>query len=160
MKDRRLEIKEALEDMIHKQRHREFQWLAVQIAKAKWPELEATQEQDDGGEDATSFFTGSDGVRRRLACSLTGKLQKIKSDAQRLRERDVKVDVLVFITAAPVTNLEISKWCQAVKDECGYEVHIVAQAELITVLENPGNAWLCRERLEVLILRMILGFWS
>jgi len=33
MKDRRLQIKEALESLIYSQRHRDFQRLAVHLAK-------------------------------------------------------------------------------------------------------------------------------
>ncbi len=145
--NRRLQIKESLEGMTYAQRHKEFQWLAVQLAKTKWPELEATQEQADGGEDATSFFVGSDGLRRRLACSLTGTLEKVKKDVARLRERNVQLDFLVFVTPVPVTNLEVSDWCEAVKKEFGHGLHVIPQAELITMLEQPQNAWLCRQYL-------------
>jgi len=149
MKDRRLQIIEALESVTFQQRHRDFQWLGVQVAKTKWPELEATQEQNDGGEDATSFFKGSDGKRRYLACSLTGTLDKIKKDAARLRERKVEPDILVFITPVPVTNLEISAWCEAVQKEFNHELHVIPQAELVALLEQPKNAWLCRDRLNL-----------
>jgi len=147
MKDRRLQIKEALESLIYSQRHRDFQRLAVHLAKTKWPELEATQEQDDGGEDATAFFKGADGVRRRLACSITGTLGKVKQDAARLKERSVQLDVLVFMTPVPVTNLTISTWCEAIQKEFGYGLHVVPESELITLLEQPQNVWLCRDYL-------------
>jgi hypothetical protein len=149
MKDRRLQIKEALESMINAQRHREFQWLAVQLAKTKWPELEATHEQADGGEDATSFFVGSDGSQRRLACSLTGTLDKIKKDAARLKERNVQLDFLVFVTPVPVTNLDVTDWCETVKKEFGHGLHVIPQAELIAMLEQPQNAWLCCQYLHL-----------
>jgi hypothetical protein len=54
MKSQQLQIKDALESMIHFGRWKEFQRLAVHLAKTKWPELEATQEEADGAEDATS----------------------------------------------------------------------------------------------------------
>lgn len=149
MKDRRLQIKDAIENMIHAQRAREFQWLAVQLSKTKWPELEATQEQDDGGEDATSFFVGRDGRRRLLACSLTGTLTKVRQDASRLRDRQVQLDVLVFVTAAPVTNLQTADWSETVLKEFGHELHVITQAELITLLEQPRHAWLCRRYLKL-----------
>jgi len=149
MDHRRIQIKQALEGMIYAQRHKEFQWLATQVMKLKWPELEATQELNDGGEDATSSFVGADGLQRSGASSLTGTLAKIKSDANRLRERGVKIDVLVFATPVPVDNLTISDWCDAVKKEFGHELHVIPQAELIAVLEQPQNAWLCRRYLHL-----------
>ncbi|MBI4659228.1 MAG: hypothetical protein HY735_10335 [Verrucomicrobia bacterium] len=72
MKDQRLEIKEALESLKAAERASDFEDLAVHLAKRRWPELVATERKSDGGEDATSFYRGADGKRRRLACSLTG----------------------------------------------------------------------------------------
>lgn len=144
MKDRRLQIKEALESMIDAQRAVEFQRLAVHLAKTKWPELEATHEQADRGEDATSFSVGRDGLRRRLACSLTGTLGKVRQDATRLRERGVRLDVLVFATAASVTHRRASEWRERVKEEFGHDLHVISQAEIVALLEHPGNTWLCR----------------
>jgi len=74
--DQRLRIKQALEALVEAQRHREFQRIAVHIAKRLWPEVQATEEQNDGGEDATSFVAGADGLRRSVAASLTGKLSR------------------------------------------------------------------------------------
>jgi hypothetical protein len=138
-----------MKSMAFAQRHRDFQWLAVQLAKTKWPELEATQEQSDGGEDATSFFVGSDGKRRCLACSLTGTLAKIKQDAERLKERNAKLDVLIFMTPVELSNVTIDCWCKTVKTEFAYELHVIPQSELIAMLEKPDNAWLCRDRLKL-----------
>lgn len=140
----RIQIEQALVNMIKLQRNREFQLLAVQLGKTKWPELEATQETDDGGEDATAFFVGSDGLRRRLAASLTGTFSKIKNDADRIRSRGVEIDVLVFVTPVPVENLVVQSWREKFKKEYGYDLHAIPRAEIITLLEKPENAWLCR----------------
>ncbi len=147
VKSHRLEIEAALKMLIHAQRAREFQWLAVQVGKTKWPELEATSEQADGAEDATAFFIAADGQRRRLAASLSGTLKKIRQDATRLRERNVKIDVLIFVTPVPITHLEISDWRQKIQTEFGHDLHVISEAELVTVLEQPGNAWLCQRYL-------------
>ena len=149
MKSRRLQIEEALQNMIHAQRAREFQWLAVQIGKTKWPELEATLEQKDGGEDATAFFIGKDGKQRRLAASLTGTLDKVRADAARLRSRNVSLDVLVFVTPVAVSNLQVSDWCKRIHDEFGHELHVISQSELVAMLEQPCNADLCRRYLQL-----------
>jgi hypothetical protein len=147
MKSRRLQIKEALENLIHSQRAREFQWLAVHLAQTKWPELEATQEEADGGEDATSFFIGKDGKRRSLASSLTGTLKKVRDDAETQRKRNVVLDCLVFVTVARVTNRKVASWRKVIKKKFKHDLHVIPQAEVITMLEKPSNAWLCEQYL-------------
>jgi hypothetical protein len=77
MSDQRLSIKKALEISVDAQRHREFQRIAIHLAKKLWPELQATEEHNDDGEDATSFVTGADGCGRSVAASLTGTLTKM-----------------------------------------------------------------------------------
>lgn len=143
----RLEIKRGLEALTEAQRHRDFQRLGVQLAKQLWPELQATEEQRDGGEDATSFVSGSDGLRRSLSVSLTGTLAKIRQDARRIKDRGVAIDCLVFITTAAIDNLIASDWSRAIEAECGHGLQIIPQAEVITLLEQPENRWLCREYL-------------
>ena len=147
--DQRLRIKRALEALVEAQRHREFQRIAVHLAKKLWPEMQATEEQNDGGEDATSFVAGADGLRRSVAASLTGKLSKIKSDAGRIRARGVKLDALVFITPVPIDNLTAADWDEAIRKEFGHGLQIIPQAEVITLLEQPENRWLCAEYLGV-----------
>jgi hypothetical protein len=147
VKDKRLEIKQALEALIEAQRHRDFQRIAVQLGKRRWPELQATEEQNDGGEDATSFVAGADGLRRSLAASLTGTIQKIREDAGRIHRRGVKLDSLVFITPVPIGNLTGFEWSEAIQKEFGHPVQIISQAEVITSLEQPENRWLCNEYL-------------
>ena len=145
MIDRRLQIKRALKVMIDEQNGIKFQRLAVQLAKTKWPELEATQEHYDGGEDATSFECGEDGNRRRLACSITGTLDKICQDARRLIDRKVEIDILVFMTPVSISNIDVSHWCNQVKYKFGIELHIIGQAEIIALLMQPNKTWLCNE---------------
>ena len=65
MKDRRLEIKEALESMKAAERAADFEDLAGHIAKLSWPELVIKERKSDGGEDLTSFSPGKDGKIRR-----------------------------------------------------------------------------------------------
>ena len=144
-----LQIKEALENLIDRQRSLDFQRLAVQLGKIKWPELEATQATDDGGEDATSFFAGTDGLKRSLSASLTSTLRKIKSDAERIKSRGVEIDVLVFVTPNPIENLVVQDWREKFKEEYSYDLHVIPQAEIITLLEKPENAWLCKIYLDL-----------
>jgi len=145
----RNKIKQALEALVEAQRHRDFQRLAVHLAKRQWPELQATEEQNDGGEDATSFLAGADGVRRSVAASLTGTIAKVKEDAARIRGRGVKLGALVFITPVAINNLTVAEWAEVISKEFGHPLHVIQQAEIITLLEQPENRWLCNEYLDL-----------
>ena len=149
MKERRLQIRAALESLKANERAKEFQSLAAHLAKRRWPELVVTEPKADGGEDATSFQPGPDGKRRRLACSLTGTWAKLSADAQRQRERGLKTDVLVFVTTESVSNLTVDKWAKDFQREFGHDLEVLGQAELINELERPENDWLCVEYLGV-----------
>ena len=131
--------------MIDEQNGIKFQRLAVHLAKFKWPEFIATQVQNDGGEDATTFECSSDGKCRRLACSLTGTLGKIQDDAERIHNRNVPLDILVFMTPSAVSNTKFSRWREKIKNEFGFDLYIIEQEEIITLLEQPHNTWLCNE---------------
>ena len=141
MKDRRLEIKEALESMKAAERAADFEDLAGHIAKRRWPELVITERKKDGAEDLTTFSPGKDGKTRRGAISLTGTWAKVQADA--LGQRSLKTDVLVFITSEPLTNRVVRKWCEKFKQKFGHELEVLGQAELISELEKPENDWLC-----------------
>ena len=80
MKDRSLQIKEALESLKAAERATDFQELALHLARRRWPEFVATERKSDGGEDATSFQRNAGGQLCRLACSLTGTLEKVRKD--------------------------------------------------------------------------------
>ena len=149
MNAQRNKIKQALEVLVEAQRHRDFQRLAVHLAKRQWSELQATEEQNDGGEDATSFMAGVDGVRRSVAASLTGTIAKVKEDAARIRGRGVKLGALVFITPVAINNLTVAEWVEVISKEFGHPLHVIQQAEIITLLEQPENRWLCNEYLDL-----------
>jgi hypothetical protein len=70
MKDRSVQITEALASMKSAERHADFQALACHIAKRRWPTLVVTERKSDGGEDLTSFFADATGRRVRGAVSL------------------------------------------------------------------------------------------
>ena len=137
--------------MVESQRHRDFQRLAVHLVKRSWPELQATEEQNDGGEDATSFGAGADGLRRSMAASLTGTLAKIRADAKRIKERGVNLGVLIFVTPVPVDNLTVTEWRKSVAEEFKHDLYVISQAEIITRLEQPENHRLCKEYLGLAI---------
>lgn len=148
MKSRRLLIEEALDVLVHHKRTLDFQWLATSVAKDKWPTLEATTWYSDGGEDATSYFT-DDGKKRSLACSITGTLKKIKDDARRIRDRNVKIDVLVFATPETITQVEIDEWRKEIQKDFDHDLHVIPRSEIVAILEQPKNAWLCKAYLDL-----------
>lgn len=148
MKTRRLQIEDKLDVLIHHKRTLDFQWLATHVARDKWPTLEATQWYSDAGEDATSYFT-VDGVKRSLACSITATLGKIKDDARRIRDEKRVIDVLVFATPVVVTQIQIHDWQKEIDKEFKHDLHVIPRSEIVAFLEQPQNAWLCRDYLDL-----------
>lgn len=145
---RRTQIELALEDLIRSQQGINFQRLATHLAKQKYSNLEPTEWFYDGGEDAVSApVMGNDSVRRSLACSLTGTWKKVNEDCKRIADRKVPLDLLVFYTPVPVTNLEAEGWRDKVKNEYGHDIDVVGRARIVFSLEHPSNTWLCREYL-------------
>ncbi len=128
----------------------DFQCLALQLAKQRWPDLEPTQWWHDGGEDGITVPSqGADGLKRSLACSLSGTLEKVRGDCKRIAERGVDIDILVFYTPVVVTNLEITAWQEKIRQEFRHALYVMPRAAVIAALESPQNAWLCREYLEL-----------
>src|ERR1035438_1267281 len=84
---------------------------------------------------------------RSLATSLTGTLKKIREDAETQRQQNVKLDCLVFVTAARVTNRTVVNWRKVIRTEFGHTLHVIPQSEVITMLEKPSNSWLCERYL-------------
>jgi hypothetical protein len=76
-------IEFALNETISNEGGMRFQGLAVVLLKLRWPEwkLIACERKNDLGLDAHSHSELSeDGAPKKLACSITPKLSKIKSD--------------------------------------------------------------------------------
>ena len=149
MRDRRTEITAALEQLVAHGRWQDAQVLGLHIARTKWPELEATEFGSDGGEDATSFGPCADGKRRIFASSLSAKIDKIRSDARRLRERGVQLDVLVFATPEAVLNIQAAEWRETVYREFGHDLHVIARAEIVQTLEDPRYDWISKAYLHL-----------
>ena len=150
MEDRRTQIERALEKLTQRKRWLDFQYLALHLAKQRWPDLEPTEWWHDGGEDGITVPSqGSDGLKRSLACSLSGTLEKVREDCKRIAGRGVRIDILVFYTPVMVTNLEITAWQEKIRKEFSHDLYVMPRAAVIAVLEFPENAWLCREYLEL-----------
>jgi hypothetical protein len=147
MPSRRTLIKQAVEEMVENNRWMEFERMAVHLGKTKWPEIEATEPGNDAGQDGSSFMPCQDGKRRRLAASLTGTWTKISGDADTIRKAGQEIDVLVFMTTAAIENRQVQELCEKFRKEFGYELHIIPQAEVIAILEQPKNSWICHEYL-------------
>lgn len=134
--------------MIRSQKGFEFQSLAVHLAKQSYPDLEPTEWFNDGGADAFSaLIPGGDGVRRSLACSISGTWDKVRQDCERLTERKVGIDILIFYTPVGVSNVDINKWQERVKKQYKHDLDVAGRARIVTALEHPRNTWLCRDYL-------------
>lgn len=149
MTHRRQQIQQALEGLKANESTSDFEALATHLAKQRWPELVATERKSDGGEDATTFQRGADGKLRRLACSITGTLDKVRKDAKRIKGEGNPTDALVFVTTEPVPNTEVTDWVKKIKSEFNLDLAVLGQAELVSALEDPANDWLCQRYLHL-----------
>ncbi len=144
----RTEIELALEVMVRNQRGIDFQHLATQLATQTYPSLVPTEWFHDGGEDAiTAPIIGDDRVKRSLACSLTGTWDKVSKDCERIASRGVTIDLLIFFTAVAVTNIQIENWRKQVREKYKHDLDVVGKVRIVSSLERPENAWLCRDYL-------------
>ncbi len=83
----RSDIERALDDLIAHEEGMKFQSLAVILAKARWPDLVASERKNDLGLDAyASTASASDAIGKGLACSITPTLSKIASDVEEARK--------------------------------------------------------------------------
>lgn len=146
--DHREQIIRALERMIGREHGYEFQPIAIQVAKQYYPTLVASEWKRDGGQDAISLPTRDPTGRRvSLACSVTPTLAKVRSDCDRITNRGVALDELVFATPAKVTNLTIAEWQNAIAEETGITLTVLPREEIICFLEKPENHWICEQYL-------------
>lgn len=88
-----------------------FQNLTVVLAKLRWPELIACERHNDHGLDAyVPVSVAPDGRGKGLACSVTGTLDKIKNDAEKVPKDYPDVSLLVFYTTHKVTQPTKAEW--------------------------------------------------
>jgi hypothetical protein len=137
----RTEIETALDDLISNEDGMRFQGLAVILAKKRWPDFIACERKKDLGADAI-------GSGKILACSLTGKVGKIKSDASKVKKHfDIRTKTLVFATAEGVTNTTAESWAAEIRNEFNYELVVMPREDIVTSLMDPANVGLCRTHL-------------
>src|ERR1700728_869998 len=101
----RIEIERALDKLAGDESGFKFQSLAVVLAKLRWPELIACERHNDRGLDAHAYASASpDGKGKGLACSITGTLDKLRSDAEKVQKHYPDVSLIVFYTTQKVTK--------------------------------------------------------
>jgi len=149
MMDIRTEINKAFDKLETWQEAKKFQAIAFHIAKNHYPELVSSEYWKDEGQDAyIMIYTGSDNCKRALACSLTGKIEKVRDDCKRITGC-TKIDFLIFTTTSVLTKTTISEWKKKIKKEFGYELEVMPRSLLIAELERPDNRWICNDFLNL-----------
>ena len=103
----RVQIINALDVLIAGERGLDFQRLALQLARAKWPDLVATEVKSDAGEDAYQLPVYSSNGRTSFGCSLSATRDKVVSDCARIKEEGQKPSRFVFYTARKVVNTNL-----------------------------------------------------
>jgi hypothetical protein len=146
----RNDIERALDRLAGDEPGFKFQSLAVVLAKLRWPELIACERHNDRGLDAHAPASASpDGKAKGLACSTTGGLDKLKSDADKVQKHYPDVSLLVFYTTQKITQAAKAKWAQKIREKYGYDLVVVSREEIIASLQLPDNVQLCRTHLDI-----------
>jgi hypothetical protein len=140
----RIDIERALDKIASDEAGPRFQSLAAVLAKLRWPELIACERHNDRGLDAHAPISVSpDGRGKGLACSTTGTLDKIKSDAEKVQKYFPDVSLLIFYTTQKVTQSTKADWADKIQEKYGYELIVASRAEIIASLQLPDNFHLC-----------------
>jgi len=148
----RAKIDTALDDLIANQRAVDFQRLAMQLARQKWPDIIASELSHDGGEDGFTILPLSQaGKGISVACSLTATKAKILSDCTRIKERQIQVDLLVFYTPRILRRLTWEPWQKEVNKDFHHDLQIISREDIAEILLQPHNAWMCKRYLNIQI---------
>ena len=148
----RLEIGRALDVIASDEGGMRFQELAVVLAKKRWPDLIAYPRKKDLGLDAHASAAASTlGKGMGLCCSITGTLEKLKKDAKRAAPHFEDLSILVYATSNDVTNLTSEPWKKAIKDTYGWELIMMPREDIITTLELPDYAGICKQHLGIVL---------
>jgi len=148
----RAKIDTALDDLVANQRAIDFQRLAMQLARQKWPDIIASELSHDGGEDGFTILPLTQaGKSISVACSLTATKAKILSDCTSIKKREIPVDLLVFYTPRPVRRLTWEPWQEEVYKNFHHELLVISREDIAEMLVQPHNAWMCRRYLNIQI---------
>ena len=146
----RIDIERALEKLADDEAGFRFQSLAVVLAKLRWRDLIASERHKDRGLDAyVSAADSTDGRGKGLACSTTGTLRKVSDDAAQAQKHYPDISLLVFYTTEKVTQEAKAKWTEEIRQKFRYELVVASREEIITTLQIPDNAQLCRSHLDI-----------
>lgn len=141
----RTDIEKALDELVSNEEGMKFQGLAIILAKQKWPELIACERKKDLGLDAYAGSSLSgDRVGKGLVCSLTSTLNKIKSDAAKVKNNFDEIQRLIFVTPHKVSNQIQKNWAAEIRTEFGFDLTVISREDIILSLMLPENAQLNR----------------
>jgi len=151
----RLEIGRALDVIASDEGGMPFQELAVVLAKKRWADLVACTRKKDLGLDAYASAAASTlGKGMGLCCSISGTLQKLQKDAKRAAGHFEDLSVLVYATSNDVTNLTAEPWKKEIKDTYGWELIMMPREDIITTLELPEYAGICKQHLGIAVAEL------
>src|SRR6266699_1285344 len=120
------DIERALDDLISNEGGMKFQRLAVVLAKKRWPDLIASERKSDLGADAIAKASfAAEGGGKVLACSTTATLNKVRGDAEKIKNHFKGITKLVFATPATVSNERGEAWAAEIQKDFGYELAIM-----------------------------------
>ena len=146
----RIDIERALQDLISNEETFRFQGLAVALAQFRWRELIACERHKDHGLDAyASPQSAPNGVGKGLSASITPTLKKIEDDAETAKEHYGPFSLLIFATPHKVSKEKEHPWAEEVRKKYGYELVVISREDIISLLQIPENAWMCRTHLRI-----------
>lgn len=138
----RVQIVNALDALIEGERGFDFQRLALQLARGKWPDLVATEVKSDAGEDAYQLPVYSSDERTSFGCSISATWDKVVADCERIKEQGQKPSRFVFYTARKVVNTTVLKWCQKIANDYKLALIVVSREDIVESLIRPENNWI------------------
>ena len=146
----RTEIERALDDLASDEAGFKFQGLAVVLAKLRWPELIASERHKDFGLDAyASAAISPDGRGKGLACSITATFKKVNGDAEEAQKHYTDISLLAFYTTQKVSQPTKAEWATKIRETYGFELVVMSREEIISALQLPDNAGICRIHLKI-----------
>src|SRR5580700_3779106 len=118
----RSDIERALDDIISNEDGMKFQGLAVVLAKKRWPDLIACERKKDMGADALAKAPfAAEGKGMVLACSTTATLEKIRSDAEKIKAHFPKgygfAHLPVWLAVVSATDPNTGTGWTAIRDQ-------------------------------------------
>ncbi len=144
----RTDIERALDDLISNEGGPKFQALAAILAKRRWLDLIPSERKSDLGADAIAKpVFAAEGEGKVLACSTTATMEKIRNDAERIKDNFPGISKLIFATPDTVANKRGEAWAAKIRKEFGYDLAIMEREDFVTSLMDPQNAALLEPHL-------------